>query len=944
MSPRQRRFETRACIVLGALVAIFYLWTAMQPGDSWIPATKAPQGYYPLETAGFRSGHLYTSNAPDPRLLALDDPYDPAANTPYRAHDMSLYRGRYYLYFGVTPALILFWPFAVLTGRYLTEPFAVGLLCTGAIWAGMGLLLAIRRRHFPHAPFLALLASWVCLAWATPLSLLVEGPRVYEVPISCAICLQALMLCACFRAMRSRRHPFACMSVAGLLLGLSIGARPNYIAGAVALLFPAIFVARANAGGRKGVAPAIAKALTATFLPTALFGMGLLWFNWARFGSALEFGVHFQLEAERVTGITTISLGRLVPHGALFLFNPGQWDSYFPFFYPSGGQPFGLVRYVPWIWLVPFAFLFRADGETAVRSERNAAVSTLAAAFLANLALLSCFYGTTARYPGDFANAGLIVAGVGALALTQHAALGRRTAAAGVLLVAASVVSILICMAAYAGWAPMAERLTRIARAANWPAYALQRARGRQFGGLDLELRVPTDPRGASQELFETGREAGRRDRLDISFLPGNRARLNFTHEGLPALQGDVFQIPADRKLVVEARCGSLIPPFGHPAFSGWTESAFEIAKTNLRLTVNGRNTLRSSLECYPASPASTTVVGERGAPAPIVELVRAGRLPLPRPQETLALNGGPMPVELSLLLPAGGGAGADPLLLTGKGSRSDLVYCTYDGADHVRFALDHLGAGGPQSRPVPYDPLTRHTVTLWMGSMAKGAPRRDGLGTSPERLIVAFDGRTLLNVHQEFYQDASGLASVGVNRGISSAAGTDYTGEIFGARQVDDSKLPGFANAGASYGTVEMSVDFPLRVPGTQEPLVVTGVPGAGDFVYVRYVDATHVAVAYDHWGVGGPRSEPIDVDYSMSHKISVSIPSLYPPGSLLNHAGIVRVLLDGRTALEGKCANYPCDVGQIEIATNRIGGSTCGPDFTGNILDSERSAGPWK
>ena len=40
---------------------------------------------------------------PHPALLAMADPYDPVANAPYRVHDMTLYKGHYYLYFGVSP-------------------------------------------------------------------------------------------------------------------------------------------------------------------------------------------------------------------------------------------------------------------------------------------------------------------------------------------------------------------------------------------------------------------------------------------------------------------------------------------------------------------------------------------------------------------------------------------------------------------------------------------------------------------------------------------------------------------------------------------------------------------------------------------------------------------------------------------------------------------------
>src|ERR1017187_9624231 len=78
--------------------------------------TDAADAYYNLLVRGFRAGQLNLKRDAPPGLAQLADPYDPVANTPYRStpygvHDLSYYKGRLYLYFGVTPAVILFWPY-----------------------------------------------------------------------------------------------------------------------------------------------------------------------------------------------------------------------------------------------------------------------------------------------------------------------------------------------------------------------------------------------------------------------------------------------------------------------------------------------------------------------------------------------------------------------------------------------------------------------------------------------------------------------------------------------------------------------------------------------------------------------------------------------------------------------------------------------------------------
>jgi hypothetical protein len=940
--PRDRALETWAGVIVGILVGLFYLWSALQPVNSWKISSRNPQGYYGIETAGFRAGHLYAAITPHPALMALADPYDPVANAPYRVHDMSLYKGHYYLYFGVTPVLILFWPVAAITGEYLSEPFAVALFCSGAVWVGMGLLLAIRRRHFPLAPVWVLVAGWLCVAWATPLSLLVEAPQFYQVPISCAIFLQALMIAAVYRALHSPSRALAWMGVSGLLFGLCVGSRPNYLGTFVVLLIPIIFRARSTPADPKGRSPSMFRALLATFLPVALCGLGLLYFNWARFGSVSEFGMHFQLGGERFTALNAISLRYLIPHAFFYLFNSGHWGWYFPFFSPQTGQPYGLFHYLPWAWLSVAAFLFPKKGSLGERRGRTAIVLALACAFLANLAFLSCFFGTTARYPGDFANAALILGGVGALALGQRAARLERPRIVGAALAGAAGISLLFGLVVYGGLLPGKDRFLGLARAANLPGFLWQEAHGDQFGGIRLELRLPERPPSLAEPLVETGRQSDQRDWLQIDYLPKNRARISFFHAGTGAFPGRDFGIPNDRKIVIEARFGSLQPPFGHPVFSSWSREEYDNANRDLRISVNGEDVLRASIECYDSSPADLTIGHFAWATGGIQQVFSGSilgveRLPLAKPMTIAPRFTKPGPVELTLFFPAGKRTGVEPVLVTGKGTESDLLYCIYDGVNQIKFALDHFGSGGPISESIHYDPVGSHVLTIWMGSMAGSS---SGTAAS-DRLAVVLDRRPVLDVDQVFYPSSPESVVLGSNPYGSTSAGGSFSGRIEGVRQASDSELPALVRDG-TYGAVEMSVNFPLGVLGTQEPLVVTGISGAGDFVYVRYVDANHVVIGFDHWGIGGIQGKPIEVDYGQMHRLAITFQALYPPDSPRHQSDAVRVLLDGKPALVGNYGCHPSARERIRIGTNQIGGSTCGPAFTGRISGVKRFAEP--
>ena len=119
----KRTLESFCLAAVFLLVGSFYVWVASP--ESWLFAQAGSgQSYYNLLIDGFRAGKLSLDVEVPPALKALPDPYDPVQNAPYRMHDVSYYKGAYYLYFGVTPAATLFWPYRVLTGKYLSEPTA----------------------------------------------------------------------------------------------------------------------------------------------------------------------------------------------------------------------------------------------------------------------------------------------------------------------------------------------------------------------------------------------------------------------------------------------------------------------------------------------------------------------------------------------------------------------------------------------------------------------------------------------------------------------------------------------------------------------------------------------------------------------------------------------------------------------------------------------------
>ncbi len=131
MIGRERRFPAPALVVAilcNSLILAIYVWfVSVGTWTDWPTITT----FYDQQASAYEQGSLALSAAPDPTLLALSDPYDPSTRgTAKFAKDFSLYQGKYYLYFGPIPAVILWAVKLFLPGtlgdQYLVLPFTFG--------------------------------------------------------------------------------------------------------------------------------------------------------------------------------------------------------------------------------------------------------------------------------------------------------------------------------------------------------------------------------------------------------------------------------------------------------------------------------------------------------------------------------------------------------------------------------------------------------------------------------------------------------------------------------------------------------------------------------------------------------------------------------------------------------------------------------------------------
>ena len=423
-------------LAAAALVAAIFAASA-NPTGLELAGGQPAQAYYSQLADAFRHGQVGLRKPVPPGLAQLADPYDPAANYPYRlaptrADDLSYYRGRFYLYFGPTPALVLFWPWAALTGRYLFHSTAVLVFCLTAFFAAAGLLLELRRRCFPEVGPGVATAGILAVGLASSMPILLQRGEFWEVPIACASALTLLALAAVWRALVVTVHPRLWLAAASVAYGLAVGARPSVLFGAVILLIPLLVEWK----GPRQFAAAVG--------PAALCGLGLMLYNARRFGSPFEFGWHYQLAAVRQGTVQPFGFGYLWQNLPVYLLRPAELMRNFPFVRAGSvlplpaGQPeveaFGILTTLPIVWLAlaaPLAWRERPP-ETARALRGLVAAAALLFAFPA--LTLCCFFERETRYELEFLPPLVLLAVVGIFSLERALAArpaGRRAVRAG---------------------------------------------------------------------------------------------------------------------------------------------------------------------------------------------------------------------------------------------------------------------------------------------------------------------------------------------------------------------------------------------------------------------------------------------------------------------------------------------------------------------------------
>lgn len=261
------------------------------------------RGQYEMLAKSFLEGHLYLDIEPDPKLEALDNPYDPierAVNFAGYPWDHAYYKGHFYMYYGVVPVVLLFLPYLAITGQSLDGYHASQIFAAFFIVGIFALFHMLVKKCFRNAStglylFLSVALSVIGIWYV------IEAPQLYCLPFVSGICFETWSIYFFLRAVlfeeNTNRQIF--FAFWGALCGaLVFGCRPPI--GMMNIIVIPLFIHFLRS---KKVTRSLIAKIFIVVIPYIVVATLLMAYNYARFDNPFEFGQTYQLTTDDNTNL-----------------------------------------------------------------------------------------------------------------------------------------------------------------------------------------------------------------------------------------------------------------------------------------------------------------------------------------------------------------------------------------------------------------------------------------------------------------------------------------------------------------------------------------------------------------------------------------------------------------------------------------------------------------
>ncbi len=253
-----------------------------------------------------RNGNFYLSETPSEELLSMDDPYGFWGRASEQIlFDHVYYDGHYYVYLGILPCLMFFYPFYALTGLHLSNSLVVWFLMVATSVGMYFLLKTIIQRYFVKTPFASLLLMVGASMGALHFWYDAGYADAYMIPILSSMALTLWGLTLWIRSCKEDHISIPPFLIGSVCMAAVAACRPTL----AVFSFLAWPIFGTYLKRDKTVYPMSGRVrdIALLFLPYVFVAGCLMTYNKMRFGSPFDFGFDYNLTIQS-TGDTKFSI------------------------------------------------------------------------------------------------------------------------------------------------------------------------------------------------------------------------------------------------------------------------------------------------------------------------------------------------------------------------------------------------------------------------------------------------------------------------------------------------------------------------------------------------------------------------------------------------------------------------------------------------------------
>lgn len=253
-------------------------------------------GAYEQMFDAFMKHRFYIDIEPSERLLELENPYDTNALKQMGIEfpwDRAYYNGHFYSYFGIAPVILIYFPYYFVSGKVPTPQTVCFIMSVVAIPVITALTVKLQKTFLNKVSLDLLLLSVLTVEAGSLVLMLQSSADMYYIAVESGILFLSLywLLSVCAYTQKSNVKRGVLFFFSGISLVFLVMSRPNL----VIFVLPIIPIYLSVLLNKEIKLSCKLLSVISFAVPVIIGAVFVMYYNFARFGSVLEFGSKYQL-------------------------------------------------------------------------------------------------------------------------------------------------------------------------------------------------------------------------------------------------------------------------------------------------------------------------------------------------------------------------------------------------------------------------------------------------------------------------------------------------------------------------------------------------------------------------------------------------------------------------------------------------------------------------